>query len=394
MQKHTLVRTIAALAVARLFNNIARRFAYPFIPAIGRELSVSTGSIQGVVATQAGIGIISPIFGPLSELYGRKRVMLMALALMAVGAVPGIIAPTYGIFYLVMLAFGLSKIIFDPAMQAYIGDLVPYSYRGRAIGTTELAWAGSLIVAAPLTGFLLDKMGLSAVFLMLLIASSAGFFLVWWQVPSDPPDKSARVPNFIESLKIVKSSPIALAALFYSVLFITANELVSISFAKWMESAFDLKLTALGTAAIVIALAEITGEFVVIGVADQFGKKRLTLVGILGAGIMYFALTQAASLTTALVGLFLVYLFAEIAIVSSIPLFTEILPQARAVMMSASIAGYSIARFTGGLLGSQIYAWGQFEAIGITAAVICLTSLVVMWGFIHENHSSSTIGVT
>lgn len=394
MQKPTLVRTIAALAVARLFNNIARRFAYPFIPAIGRELSVSTGSIQGVVATQGGIGILSPIFGPLSERYGRKRVMLMALALMGIGAVPGIIAPTYGIFYLVMLVLGLSKIIFDPAMQAYIGDLVPYGYRGRAIGTTELAWAGSLIVAAPLTGFLLDKMGLSAVFLMLLVASSGGFFLVWRYVPSDPPDKSAHVPNFIDGLKIVRRSPTALAALFYSLLFIIANELVGISFAKWMESTFDLKLAALGTAAIVIALAEITGELVVIGMADYFGKKHLTLVGILGTAIMYFALTQAASLTAALVGLFLVYLFAETAIVSSIPLFTEILPQARAVMMSSIAAGHSTARFTGGLLGSQIYTWGQFEAIGMTAAVLCLISLIVMWGFIHENHSSSTIGVT
>lgn len=396
MQKNNnhLVRTISALAAARLFNNMSRRFAYPFIPAIGRALGVSTGSIQGAMATQAGVGIISPIFGPLSELYGRKRVLLLAMALMGLGAVPGIVAPTYGVFYVVMILFGLSKIIFDPAMQAYIGDLVPYHYRGRAIGSTELAWAGSLIVAAPLTGFLLDKMGLSAVFVMLFIASTAGFGLIWYYVPSDKPDKTAQVPNFFEGLKIIRNSPVATAALIYTLLFITANELVTISFARWMETTFDLKLTALGTSAVVIALAEVTGEFMVIGLADRLGKKRLTLFGVLGAALMYLTLTRLSSLTAALVGLFLVYLFVETAIVSSIPLFTEILPSARAVMMSASVAGHSIARFTGGLMGIQIYNWGNFDAIGAVAAALCLTALIVMWGSIHENHSSSTIGAT
>lgn len=394
MDTQKITTTIPALAVARLFNNMTRRFAYPFIPAIGRELDVATSSVQSVIATNAGVGIISPIFGPLSEHYGRKNVMLLALALMGVGAVPGIFAPVYGIFYFTMVVFGLSKIIFDPAMQAYIGDLVPYQYRGRAIGTTELAWAGSLIVAAPITGLLIQEFGLSAVFGMLLFASIAAFLLIWYFVPKDIPDKTTEVPNFFTSLRVVWQSPVAMATLGFILFFVTANELISISYAKWMEDAFEMKITALGTAAIVIALAEVTGEFLVIGIVDKFGKKRLAMVGVLGASVAYIGLTQLGSLTAGLIGLFVTYLFVETAIVASIPLFTEILPSARSVMMSVTMAGHAISRFTGAMLGGQIYNRGEFALIGIVAAVLCAVSLLILWTFVHENHASKITGVT
>lgn len=394
MQRQKLITTILVLALARLFNNITRRFAYPFIPAIGRELDVSSSAVGSVIATQGGMGILSPAFGPVSEKYGRKNTLLFALVLMIMASLPGIVAPVYGVFYFAMVVFGLSKIIFDPAMQAYIGDLVPYQFRGRAIGTTELAWAGSLIVAAPMTGFLLDRFGLSAVFIMIVVLSMAGFLLIWRYVPTDIPDRATKIPNFFESLQIMRGSPIALAVIGFILFYITANEFISISYARWMESEFDLKVTALGTAAVVIALAEVTGEFVVIGIADRFGKKRLTLVGLVGTTLSYVLLTQMPSLTTALMGMFMTFLFFETAVVASIPMITEILPHARAVMLSSAVAATSIARFSGGIIGGQLYERGNFTTIGLAAAALTLAAVVVMGLFVHENHSSSTMGVT
>lgn len=379
-------RSIWALALARLFLNIPRRFAYPFLPRIARELDVSLSSVQNVVAVQAGIGIASPAFSSLAERYGRKRVMLGCLLLLIAASFPAILLPRFGVFYAVMVVFGFAKVIFDPAMQAYIGDRVPYQQRALAIGITELAWAGSLMVAAPLTGRLLDAYNLQAVFQMILVTSVLAVGLVWWFVPADVvSERRLRPFNPLHDWNILRKSPAALAALAFSLLFVAANEALYIVYGAWMEETFNLKLVALGTATIVIAAAEVLGEFSVIGLADRVGKRRLMLLGGLLASAMYAGLPALSfHLSAALAGLFLLFVGVEIAIVASISIFTEVLPQARAIMMSGNVAAHSIGRFTGATIGSLVYANASFGVTGLVSAILGLAAVGVLWRYIVE----------
>ncbi|MBZ0301060.1 MAG: MFS transporter, partial [Anaerolineae bacterium] len=161
-------RTVLALTAARTVVNMTRRFAYPFIPAIAERVRVPVASVQSALALSWGVGLFSPAFGVLSERFGRKPVMLGALGLMAAASLLGALVPQFWAFALVVIAFGVSKMIFDPALQAYIGDRVPFAKRARAWGAIELSWSVSLFVAAPLTGFLLEHTGLQPVFAVLL----------------------------------------------------------------------------------------------------------------------------------------------------------------------------------------------------------------------------------
>ncbi|MBC8097935.1 MAG: MFS transporter [Armatimonadetes bacterium] len=385
-----LARIVLPLTVARLSVNIARRFPYPFLPAISRGLGVPLSSVQSVSALQAGIGITSPLFGGLADRYGRKRVMLATLGLMTGAAVGGALLPQFAVFALVMVLLGVGKMLFDPAGIAYVGDRVPYAQRGAALGMLELAWAGSLIIASPVVGFLLQTSGLQAVFFALSMALAATLGLVWLVIPSDYPNPTARASapplNPLRMLRIVGRSRAASAALGYVIAIGVANELVFINYGAFMETSFGLLPLELGALTTVIALAEVCGELLVIGIADKFGKKRLALTGALLASAMYVVLPLASfSLPLALASVFVMFLGVETAIVASIPLYTEVLPEARSMMFSAVIGASSVGRFTGSVLGGILYRWtGSFLVLGVLSMGIVLVGAALLWRFVPD----------
>ena len=55
-----------------------------------------------------------------------------------------------------LLLSTLGKSLFDPALQAYFGDRVPYAQRGTALAVTEMAWSLAFIVGVPAMGFLIS----------------------------------------------------------------------------------------------------------------------------------------------------------------------------------------------------------------------------------------------
>lgn len=409
-----IITSILALTFARLMINIGRRFPYPFLPALSRQMSVPLSSVQNVVAAYAGVGIASPLFGPLSEQYGRKRMLLSTLVLMTGASLFGALLPQFAVFAGVMLAFSVAKMIFDPAMWAYLGDIIPYRRRGAVLGFTELAWAGALIIAAPTAGLLLgasgsvlaaeallesvhaspingllrDSSGLQRIFLALTGANLLALLGVWLYVPSDAPHQTitSRIITPLTSWRILRRYPAGLGALVFSLLFAMANEMFFINYGAWMEISFELVLAALGAVTVVIAIAEVTGEFLVIGIADRLGKRRLTLIGTGISSLIYVLMPGLTfSLPVALVGLFVLFVFVETAIVASIPLFTEVIPDARAVMMSSNAGAHALGRLTGAMFGGLVYSvTGSFVVVGILAAGIGLGALIALWWMVHE----------
>ena len=65
---------------------------------------------------------------------------------------------------------------------------------------------------------------------------------------------------------------------------------------------------------------------------------------------------------------------------------TELMPLARASVMSANIAGHSLGRMLGALLGGALLPLG-IGASGIAAAGINLVALAVLLLWVRENDS-------
>ena len=156
-KKSSLLRAVLVLMFARFTINMTRRFMYPFVPAISQQLHVSVTGVQGLISAQSSMGLLSPFFGTFSEGFGRRRSIVATLIVMVLALLLAALYLNFWIFAVVVIAVGVMKIIYDPAVQAYLGDLIPYNRRGMVLGAMELSWAGSLIVIAPVAGFLLGE---------------------------------------------------------------------------------------------------------------------------------------------------------------------------------------------------------------------------------------------
>ncbi len=381
-------RSIFAIVFARLVINMSRRFPYPFVSSIGASFGVGADSIQNVIALTNGAGLFSPILGTISEHYGRKTVMVGVLALMAIMSLLGALFAEYGIFVLVMFAFGVGKIIYDPTVQAYMGDVIHFSRRARVMGIVELSWALSLVIAAPVAGFLLDASSLQAIFLFLAIALALGGLALWLLVEADDkdaPHQRIRVVNPLTAWRAICASPPAIFALLFSLCLTISHEIFFINYGLWMEDSFNMALTALGAITIFIAVAEVIGEFIVITIADRIGIKQTSMYGMLIAAICFIIIPNLSfSLPLAMFGIFLMFIGIEASIVASLPLFTEILPQTRAIMMSANVGAHSLGRVGGAALGAFIYKFsaGNFLLIGLVAGGLGLIAFATMFFFI------------
>jgi predicted MFS family arabinose efflux permease len=164
-----------------------------------------------------------------------------------------------------------------------------------------------------------------------------------------------------------------------------ANELVLVVYGAWMEASFGLALTSLGLATAVIGGAEIAGELTIGVMVDRLGKRPVIIATGLLTGIMYFALPFSSTvLTSALISLFILFLFFEMTVVGGVPLMTELVPAGRAVVMSVVLAAGGLGRGLGALLGPALWTGGDLRLLATVAAVIMLLAVVILALWIKE----------
>ena len=335
-------------------------------------MGVPLPAITRLIAISQVTGLLSPVFGPLGDRWGYRLMMLAGLSVLSVGMLTGGFLPVYGVVLLALFAAGLGKSLFDPALQSYVGEKVPYRHRGLAIGVIEFSWAGSALIGIPLVGLLITQFGWRSPFLVFGGLGLLSAVMIAVLIPRDTRQRLDAVGKvgFREAWRRLSRERAALGALAFTLLIAAANDNLFVIYAVWLESAFGLSVLALGAATTVIGLAELMGE----GLTASIG---LTL-----SVLSYIVLPLIAhTLSLALVGLFFAFLTFEFTIVTSISLFTEILPGARATMMSSNIAAMSLGRVIGALIGGLIWLAGGLLAIGLISAAMCgLALIVLVWG--------------
>jgi predicted MFS family arabinose efflux permease len=114
----------------------------------------------------------------------------------------------------------------------------------------------------------------------------------------------------------------------------------------------------------VIGLAELGGESFAAGFTDRFGKPLAVGLGLGLNCLAALALPLlGASTTTAILGLFFFYLTFEYALVSTVPLMTEVFPPARATVMAVSAASISLGRALGALIATPLYLFAKSSSV-------------------------------
>jgi predicted MFS family arabinose efflux permease len=380
------------ILVARTTLNSSLRVVYPFLPSIARGLGIPLAAAGGLVTLRQVAGLAAPFLGPLADLRSRRSVMEAALLIFSLASLllAGIgTLPAAAVAYIL---YGLAKILYDPTMLAYVGETVPYAARARVIGVAELAWSGAWLIGVPAAGFLIERFGWRSPWAVLF---GLGLFSLVLTRIGLPPGR--RSPN---SIKRGQAIAMLLATwrdllrrrhvvilLLTSVLMTTAVEATFIVYGAWLETAFGLSLSTLGLASIVVGLAELGGEFGTALLTDRLGKRRSVLLGLVGlvASLLLLPVLARLGLAAALGGVMLVTLSFEFGIVSLLPLATELVPEARASLLSLTMTAFSLGRILGAVMGGWLWQ-GQAGAIALNAlagaACALIAALLMLWGMV------------
>jgi EmrB/QacA subfamily drug resistance transporter len=104
------------LSLGGLSFAILQSLVAPALPVIARDLHASTGSVSWVLtAYLLAASVLTPILGRLGDMLGKRRIMLVVLALGAAGTV------------LCGLSHSLGPLIFGRALQGAAGAVMPLS---------------------------------------------------------------------------------------------------------------------------------------------------------------------------------------------------------------------------------------------------------------------------
>jgi len=381
-----LATQIVAGTLTRTVTNTARRFIYPFAPALSRGLGVPVAAVTGILAAYQFTGVVSPLFGPMIDRLGYRFAMLIGLGMMGVSLISIGLFPIYGVVAVALIISAIGRNIYDPALQAYAGQHVPFAYRGRVVGMIELSWSISSLIGIPLVGILIQRQGWQSPFL-LLGALILGGALLMATLIARPPGRTTQnqttqpgmVREVIQGWRSMLSKPGMAGMLLFMLAISAANDLVLVVYGVWMENIFAVSLAALGSTTIVIGLAELAGEGGAVWLADHIGLERSIGGGLLLTVAAYLLLPVLAfRLEAALTGIFLLFIIFEFTVVASISLFTEVLPEARATMMSGAKAAAGSGRTLGTLLGVPIYTAAGMAGVGITSALVTLLGLLCL----------------
>ena len=353
---------VLLFTATRVVLNTMFRMVYPFLAVFARGIGVDLTTISLAMTLRSFTGVFSPFLASIGDSRGRKVGMLSGLAVFITGLIVVMIWPTFPAFLAALILSMLGKYIYDPSMQAYLGDRVAYQRRGRVLAITELSWSFSFLIGVPLMGFLIARYGWRAPFPVLSLLGILAFGVLAWMIPFDAvrPDKKV---GFRTNVKKMVAYPPVLAGLAMAMLFSAANETINLVFGIWLESSFGLIIAALGAAAAVIGLSELGGESLAAAFTDRIGKPMAIGIGValncLAALLLPILGTSTAG---AVVGLFFFYLTFEFALVSSVPMMTEVMPAARATMMAFTTASVSVGRAIGALLASPLFLFGEASA--------------------------------
>jgi len=369
---------ILAFAFIRTVVNTMHRMVYPFLPVFSRGFGVDLTALSLALTSRQFVGFFGPFLSILLEKRGRKTGMITGLGIFTIGVTLVVFWPSYPVFILTLSLTTLGKYMFDPHMQGFLGDRVPYKRRGLALAVTELGWSFAFIIGIPVMGFLIARGGWLSPFGTLSILGLLSIVLIGKIIPSNSDDKINWLQmrnNFIQVLRY----PPAIIALSIGLMVSAANEVINLVFGVWLEDSFGLQIMALSGAAAAIGIAELGGESLVGGITDRLGKERSIGWGLfancLAAAIFPFL---GRSLSGAVIALFLFYITFEFTLVAIIPMMTEIMPSARVTLMAFNVAGLSLGRALGALAASPLYQFG----IGGSAIAAIIFNLVALYGLI------------
>jgi MFS family permease len=159
-------RSLVLLTTSSAFRSMTQNALLTFLPVyLAYEMGYSPFWVgAGMFALQAAGFAASPVAGHLSDLMGRRSIMVTSMVMTAVILVFMAFAGRSHAFIVFVAILGFFLYAIRPVMQAWILETTPKNMGGTSIGILFGAQALGASIAPLLAGLIADRWGLMATF--------------------------------------------------------------------------------------------------------------------------------------------------------------------------------------------------------------------------------------
>ena len=174
-----LLRNAIVLGLLTAMGPFAIDMYLPALPAIGRSLSADTGMVQAsLMAFFISLGAGQLIYGPLSDMLGRKLPLYFGLAVFLAGSIGCAFAPDIETLIAFRFLQGLGACAGMVIPRAVVRDLHTGTEAARLMSLLMLVFSVSPILA-PLAGsFVIEAAGWRGVFWVVTVLAALGILLM------------------------------------------------------------------------------------------------------------------------------------------------------------------------------------------------------------------------
>jgi EmrB/QacA subfamily drug resistance transporter len=159
------VRTIVAgIMLAMFLSALEQTIVAPALPTIGRVLGNVELLSWVVTGYLISTTVVTPLFGKLSDIYGRRRMMLVSISVFVLGSIACALAPSTEALIIGRVLQGVGGGGILPLSQTVIADLLSPRERPLIQSYTSAMFLAASILGPVLGGFLTDYVHWSLIF--------------------------------------------------------------------------------------------------------------------------------------------------------------------------------------------------------------------------------------
>jgi predicted MFS family arabinose efflux permease len=380
VQAHTSPQVFVALLAAALFLvRTAGLMMGPLLVALAAAFHTSVAAAgQLAAAISLSWGLTALFVGPMSDTYGRRRVGLTGLLLMAVGIIGSVLAWNYGALLACRLLTGVGAAMIPPNSMAAIADRFPPAQRGRPISMLLSASFLGPVLAIPLIALLGGVGGWRLPFGVVggLCMVLWGCQWAWWPRQAHA---TGQPVAFLKRFLAVSRSPGIWHVLGANALYQTA----AIGFFTYL-AAFLIRTYGMrtGDTALPLALA-LLGAMVGSLLGGVAAGRAWRIVGValtllIGGVLIGVAFVVGVSLwltvLLASVGAILLTVFEPV----TWALTAELAGESRATANGLLATSNQLGAMTGASIGGVVLAFGGFSLVGLFCLCAAAIAAFVM----------------
>ena len=149
-------RTLNILGFLIFASALSVRAIDPVVPQIAADLSVSLNTAALLAAGFAAYGLAQPVLGPVADAFGKARVMIACLLLLAVTSFLSAIVTDFWLLFALRVLSGVACGGSFPIGMALISDFVPLAQRQVTIGRLLGATISGNLLGAAISGVVAD----------------------------------------------------------------------------------------------------------------------------------------------------------------------------------------------------------------------------------------------